>query len=346
MYRMSKACRVPLQLVLLLPSYLLMPATVAASGALITSSKQVWSGDLRAGGTVTYILLLANQGSGDQPDNPGHEFIDILPPQLVLVGASGPPGLVADTATNTVTWDGAISAGSSIALTIDASIALGTQGQTVTNQGTVSYDADGDGTNESTGLTVAYGGGPTKFVVLPPLPLTVTASKRIVGGDLHAGGSVIYEVILTNSGPGTQPDNPEDEFIDVIPNGLTVGTPTATSGLVSAPGVSPVTWNGSIASNASVTITIPSTIAPNFAGTISNQGYVHFDPNGTGIDDSIAPTDDPTKPGNADATTFDVIPMPPAPPATAAPTLGRFAQLILATLLACIAISLTKPRRR
>jgi len=38
---------------------------------------------------------------------------------------------------------------------------------------------------------------------------------------------VTYTVVLTNSGPGAQGDNPGNEFTDVLPAGLTLVSATA-----------------------------------------------------------------------------------------------------------------------
>ncbi|HEY4596906.1 MAG TPA: IPTL-CTERM sorting domain-containing protein, partial [Thermoanaerobaculia bacterium] len=49
-------------------------------------------------------------------------------------------------------------------------------GTTITNQGTISYDANGDGTNESTAATDASPGGaadPTSFQVAGPAPAPI-----------------------------------------------------------------------------------------------------------------------------------------------------------------------------
>ena len=68
-----------------------------------------------------------------------------------------------------MTWDGAIAAAGSVTITITATIQQGFAGTTVSNQGSVSYDADLNGTNETTVLTddPAVGGAsdPTLFVV-------------------------------------------------------------------------------------------------------------------------------------------------------------------------------------
>jgi len=115
-------------------------------------------------------VTLSNAGPGAQTDNAGNEFTDVLPPQLALVSATATSGTaVATTGTNTVTWNGAIAAGGSVTITITATILPSAAGQTVSNQGTISYDADGNGTNEATAQTddpgVTGANNPTTIVV-------------------------------------------------------------------------------------------------------------------------------------------------------------------------------------
>ena len=57
---------------------------------------------------------------------------------------------VADIATNTVTWNGALAANGGMAsVTVTATVVAGTAGTTIENQATVSFDSDGDGINET-----------------------------------------------------------------------------------------------------------------------------------------------------------------------------------------------------
>ena len=104
------------------------------------------------GETVTYTFVLLNGGPATQADNPGAEFTDTLPAGLTLVGATADSGTVA-TILDTVTWNGAIPAGGSVTISIAAVIGPDTAGTTLCNQGTIAFDADGDGVNESTGTT-------------------------------------------------------------------------------------------------------------------------------------------------------------------------------------------------
>src|SRR6185312_8954992 len=145
--------------------------TLTAPPPVAVSGTKTASGTFAPGSTVTYTVVLHNSGAGTQGDNPGHEFTDVLPSGLVLVSATASSGTaVATVATRTVTWDGSIPSGGSVTITITATIDPGlAPGTTLTNQGTISYDADGNGTNEATAVTddpsAAGTGNPTAFQV-------------------------------------------------------------------------------------------------------------------------------------------------------------------------------------
>jgi uncharacterized repeat protein (TIGR01451 family) len=129
--------------------------TLTPQGANVTGSKTV-AGDFTQGGTVTYTITLSNGADGVQGDNPGHELTDVLPVELTLVSASATSGTaIATLGTNTVTWDGSIAAGGDVTLTITATISAA-QGAVVSNQAVFAFDSDGNGTNDSTGITDAF----------------------------------------------------------------------------------------------------------------------------------------------------------------------------------------------
>src|SRR5262249_20793976 len=103
------------------------------------------------GGVITYTFVLLNGGPNAQTDNPGPEFTDVLPAGLTLLSAGASSGTVTPFA-NTATWNGATPACGSVTITVKAMIGAGTTETTICNQGTVSFDADGDGVNESSRL--------------------------------------------------------------------------------------------------------------------------------------------------------------------------------------------------
>jgi uncharacterized repeat protein (TIGR01451 family) len=143
---------------------------LVASPATVGSTKTV-SGTFREGGRVTYTVTLVNTSGFAQLDNPGDEFVDVLNVgQIVLFSASATSGTVnANIFSNTVTWNGSIPAGGSVTVTIVADLGFNIAGQTVSNQGSINFDADGNGTNESSVQTddpsLPGATDPTSFVV-------------------------------------------------------------------------------------------------------------------------------------------------------------------------------------
>jgi uncharacterized repeat protein (TIGR01451 family) len=157
------------------------PSTAAASTtvdspASLVAEKSV-AGTFEPGGAIAYTIVLTNTSTSAQGDNPGDEFVDVLPAELALVSATATSGTaVATVGTNTVTWNGAIPAGGTVTITVQATISDAVApGATIVNQGTVAYDADGNGTNEATAPTddPAAGGAadPTAFVVGGGVPI-------------------------------------------------------------------------------------------------------------------------------------------------------------------------------
>ena len=281
------------------------------SGALVSGTKTV-TGTFVPSGAITYTVVLTNTGSGTQANNPGNEFTDVLPATLTLVSASATGGTATATvATRTVTWNGSIGAGAAVTVTIQATInASVAAGTSISNQGQISYDSDGNGTNEANGLTddptVVGTTNPTVFFTAGAALLSGT---KTVAGTLLTSGAITYTLVLTNSGTGAQANNPGDELTDVLPASLTLASAIASSGTATATvGTNTVTWNGSLAVSASVTITIQAAIKSTVTGgtLVSNQGAISYDSDGNGTNDAPAQTDDPAVVGAANPTVFTV----------------------------------------
>ncbi len=138
------------------------------------------------GGTVTYEIVITNTGAGPHPDNPGDEMVDILPAPLDLTGASSDVGTVSlDFSMNKVAWNGALDPGESATVTIEATVASFSQYQSFSNQATLSFDSDGDGVNESAGVSDDPGrsgsGQATPVVVsTPPLDFHTVTPCRVL----------------------------------------------------------------------------------------------------------------------------------------------------------------------
>jgi uncharacterized protein len=272
------------------------------------ATKRDTAGSYVPGGNVTYQVVLTNGLAHSLGDNPGDELTDILPPQLQLVSASATSGTaVATIGTNTVTWNGAIPSGGTVTITINATIPANATAGTISNQGTASVDLDNNGTNETSRLTddpdTGAANDPTSFTVNLPSMMTVTKTVSTTG---LPGANVTYTVVITNNLPHTQGNNPANEFADPLPDPLELVSMSATSGTTDAllaPDIA--TWNGSIPSGGSVTITINATIPANATPqTVSNQGNAFADVDNDGVNETARPTNDPDTAAPDDPTTF------------------------------------------
>jgi uncharacterized repeat protein (TIGR01451 family) len=148
---------------------------VVAAPINVTASKSVNGAIHPEGSQVTYTIVLTNSGSVAQGDNPGNELTDVLPSSLTLISATATSGTaVANVGTNTVTWNGSIAAGGTVTITIQAFIKQGTIGTTISNQATVSYDSDANGTNDASRVSddpsTAAPGDATSFQVVGSIP--------------------------------------------------------------------------------------------------------------------------------------------------------------------------------
>jgi uncharacterized repeat protein (TIGR01451 family) len=314
------------------------PTSFGVANAAVTATKTV-SGTFKVGGTVTYTIVLSNSGSAASPDNAGNELTDVVPSGLTVVSATATSG-TAGNAGNTVTWNGSIPAAGSVTITITGIINAGTQGTTISNQASFAFDADLNGTNESTGTsddpTVGGSNDPTSFVVENAL----LSATKVASGTFVTGSTVTYTIVIHNTGNTASLDNAGHELTDVLPAALTLVNATASSGTVTPSG-NTVTWDGSVPAGGTVTITITATINEGFAQTtVSNQGTVSFDSDLNGSNETTVMTDDPTVGGASNPTTFVVS------PATAAevPTLSTFGLMALGLLLLVAAWGLLRRR--
>jgi uncharacterized repeat protein (TIGR01451 family) len=316
----------------------------------VTGTKTV-SGFFFSGSTVFYTVVLTNSGTALQADNPGPEFTDVLPASLTLLSASANFG-TASTSGNTVNWNGAIPAGGSITITISATISAVFPNcpNVISNQGSIFFDADVNGTNESSAVTddpgTAAANDPTSFTFIHTPVIAATKAESGTPTELH---NITYTVVITNSGCGDQPDDPSTpEFSDFLPSSLTLVSASATgnpgpAGIATADIPSNrVTWNGTIPAGGTVTITIVAMVNLGTAGqTISNQGVASYDTNGDGLDDTGALTDDPSTPADGDPTS--VVAQQAA--LAEVPTLSGLGLAVLVLALAGAALLLLRRRR-
>jgi len=151
----------------------------------VTATKTV-AGAFHEGGAVSYAVTVTNVGTNPQPDTPADELADTVPSSLTVAGADdgGNPGTVS-VAGNTVRWNGLLPAASFVTVTIQATINPGTAGTVISNQGTITYDSDGNGTGDAT--------HPTDDPALPGAadPTSFTPVVGLKGDLVHGSDRVL-----------------------------------------------------------------------------------------------------------------------------------------------------------
>jgi uncharacterized repeat protein (TIGR01451 family) len=156
--------------------------TTVIAGSGISGTKTV-SGNTIPGGAIAYTIVLSNAGPGPQADNPGDEFVDVLPSQVSFGSVTASSGAATE-AGGTVTWNGAIPAGGNVTITINGTVSSAAFGP-ITNQGTINFDSDGNGDNDATTVTdnPAEPGpaDPTGFIIARDLPTLGTLGLLMLG---------------------------------------------------------------------------------------------------------------------------------------------------------------------
>jgi uncharacterized repeat protein (TIGR01451 family) len=290
----------------------------AFTPAAAVSGVKTVAGSFVEGGAITYTVTLTNTGTAAQADNPGDEFTDVLPAQLTLVSATATAGTAVTTiGTNTVTWNGSLALlGGSATITIHATIDPGTAGATVNNQGSIAFDADGNGTNEASAVTdnpsTPAPNDATSFVVSAPAITATNVDTLVVdqngNGQVNPGDTLQYTVVVTNSGSAsatgvTFSSGALDSNTQLVVGSVTTSQGSITSGNTTSNTTVGVTI-GAIPAGSSVTITFRAQIAsslPNGVTQVANQGTI------AGSNFSSVLTNDPATGAPNDSTITPVV---------------------------------------
>ena len=304
--------------------------TVGPPEADVSLQKSAAPDPVLQGDDLTFTLTVTNAGPGDADTV---ELDDPLPAGVTFQSLASPAGWSCATPAVGGTGDvictvATLAPGSAVftlVVNVDPSLPTGT---ILSNTALVfSPTTDPNPENQSTSTFTTVGPPPPP----PPTPAALSATKT-VAGQFRPGGSITYTLVLSNAGPGAQPDNPGAELTDVLPPELDLVSASAPSGTATATlATNTVTWNGAISAGGSVTITIQATIDPGAApgSVISNQATFVFDTNGDGINDTGGASDDPGVQGSANPTTLVV-----QAAAVEVPALDVLGVALLAALLA------------
>jgi len=146
---------------------------------------------VKCGHILKYTITISNTGDANQNNNPGNEFEDLIPANTTYVpnSATATSGTIGYS-NGKIIWNGGVPSKSSVALTFNVTVNQNLKnGTIVSNQGTVHWDSNEDGTNDATELTddpaVLGDHNPTNVTVInfePPSTVTEDFSDDIAGG--------------------------------------------------------------------------------------------------------------------------------------------------------------------
>jgi uncharacterized repeat protein (TIGR01451 family) len=248
-------------------------------------------------------------------DTAGNEFEDPIPAGCLYVPLSarvvqGGGTIAFDIPNNRVTWNGNIQPGVLNTVVISFGVLLSDSlpdGAEVANQGNLSWDADGDGTKESSEpsddpRTPQEDDDATRVVVGQSLA-DVFAGKTatdVNGGSLLPTENIRYDLVLANSNPAAIASS----LLDSIPQNTTYVPDSAQAldrngdpvGAISYDSSHDrIVWEGNIPATGLVHISFQVKVSAGVpAGTvISNQGTLRYDSDGDGDLDEELLTDDP-----------------------------------------------------
>ncbi len=154
--------------------------------ATLSGTKTV-AGSFTPGGTITYTIVLTNSGQLTQGDNQGPELEDQLPSSLSVIQTAATSGSVSAVNARLVRWNGSLTAGSSVTITIGALVnPTNPVGQPIANQASINYDIRNEGVNRGIIRTddpgTAAPNDATVFVATcPPPPALVLGNDGPLG---------------------------------------------------------------------------------------------------------------------------------------------------------------------
>lgn len=233
--------------------------TTAVAAPDLTVAKAAQGSSFQQGGTVTYDVTVTNSGAGATTGTITMQ--DIIPTGLTVTSATGTNWTCTTGATVSCTRTTALAAGANSVITLNANIAANAP-TSITNTASVSGGGESNTGNNSGSSTISV------TAVAPDL----TISKVAQGGPFQQGGTVTYDVTVTNGGNG--PTTGTITMLDVIPTGLTVTSATGANWSCPLGATITCTRTTPLAAGANSVITLNANIAANAPASITNTATI------------------------------------------------------------------------
>ncbi|OYU93584.1 MAG: hypothetical protein CFE21_19935 [Bacteroidetes bacterium B1(2017)] len=225
----------------------------------LTISKVASGSPFQQGGTLSYALTITNGGNG--PTTGTITVQDIIPTGLTAIFATGANWTCTIGATVSCTRNTAIAAGASSTITLQTNIASNAPA-IITNTATVATAGESNSSNN----------GGTSIITVTQLSPDLTLSKVAQGTGFQQGGTVIYELTVTNGGNG--PTTGTITVQDIIPTGLTATSASGANWTCTVGSTVTCTRSTAIAAGTTSTITLQANIASNAPASITNSANV------------------------------------------------------------------------
>ena len=245
-----------------------------------------------AGSRVTYTLTVTNNGP-----NAGTNVVatDTLPAGATYVSSDPPSGTTCAASGQVVTCRSpSLAVGATLTIPIVATIDPGAAAGSLIDQAAVTADTADDVTTNNSASAATTVTRNADLVVTKTAPATATA-----------GSSITYTLTVRNAGPSSATAT---SLTDTLPVGLNLDTVTASTGTCTPAAQQTLTCViGTLAPQASATVTITATIAAAFTGTsLVNQVTASSStPDGTPANNSASAATTITR--NADLTVTKTV---------------------------------------
>jgi uncharacterized repeat protein (TIGR01451 family)/fimbrial isopeptide formation D2 family protein len=233
--------------------------SVAVVAPDLTITKVAQGSGFQQGGTVSYLLTVTNGGNGATVNTITMQ--DTIPTGLSVTSVSGTNWTCTNAATVSCTRTTPIAAGTSSVITLNANIAANAPAS-ITNTAVVQVASESNTGNNSG----------SSIISVTQLAPDLTITKVAQGGSFLRGGTVVYQITVTNGGNGATTNTITMQ--DTIPTGLTVTSVSGPNWTCTNASVVSCTRSTAIAAGASSVITLNANIATNAPASITNTATV------------------------------------------------------------------------